>query len=157
VIVVSDTTPINYLVLIEAIDILPRLFEDVYTAPEVMSELVHSDAPEPVRRWAQQRPEWLNVVAPATRLPSTAGLDAGEAQAISLAKEIKASAILMDEVKGRAVALREGLTVIRTLALIELASREGVILLRPTLEKLQRTTFRLSDDLIQEIIARNPK
>jgi len=156
VIVVSDTTPINYLVLIGAIDVLPRLFQNVYTAPQVVSELVHSDAPEPVRRWAQRPPEWLKVVAPVIRLPSTARLDTAEAQAISLAKEIKASAILMDELKGRTVALREGLTVIRTLALIELASRKGVILLRPTLEKLRDTTFRLSDDLIREILARNP-
>ena len=35
-IVVSDTTPLNYLVLIDAVDVLPKLFEVVYTPATVL-------------------------------------------------------------------------------------------------------------------------
>jgi predicted nucleic acid-binding protein len=37
--IVSDTTPLNYLVLIKAIDILPRLYERVPIPPAVRAEL----------------------------------------------------------------------------------------------------------------------
>lgn len=87
-IVVADTSPLNYLVLVDAIDVLPRLFGQVYTPPEVIRELCDVRAPEPVRDWTQVPPSWLRVISPSKRLASTARLDAGEADAISLAKEI---------------------------------------------------------------------
>jgi predicted nucleic acid-binding protein len=37
-IVVSDTSPLNYLVLISAIDVLPKLLEQVYVPPSVVVE-----------------------------------------------------------------------------------------------------------------------
>ena len=46
-IVVSDTSPLNYLVLIGAIDVLPQLFGEVYVPPRVMQELQRSRTPEP--------------------------------------------------------------------------------------------------------------
>ena len=58
-IVVSDTSPLNYLVLLNAVDVLPRLFFDVYTAAEVVRELSHERAPAAVREWAESPPEWL--------------------------------------------------------------------------------------------------
>ncbi len=40
-IVVSDTSPLNYLVLIGAIDVLPKLFGEVYAPPAVIQEFQH--------------------------------------------------------------------------------------------------------------------
>jgi predicted nucleic acid-binding protein len=88
-------------------------------------------------------------------LPSTAQLDPGEADAISLAKEIKAPVVLLDERLGRAVALAEGLVVIRTLALLELAAERGLVELRPALERLRATTFRVAQELIDAALARD--
>ena len=110
-IVVSDTTPLNYLVLIEAIDLLPKLFNEVYVPAAVIRELSHASTPDRVRSWAARPPKWLTVRSPSSHLPSTAKLDAGEADAISLAKEICAPAILIDEKLGRSVAMAEGLVV----------------------------------------------
>lgn len=47
-IVVSDTSPLNYLVFIQAIDLLPQLFGRVVTAPAVMGELSHASSPAAV-------------------------------------------------------------------------------------------------------------
>jgi predicted nucleic acid-binding protein len=47
--VVADTGPINYLVLIDAIEVLPKLFEQVLVPAAVYDELGHADAPLPVR------------------------------------------------------------------------------------------------------------
>jgi predicted nucleic acid-binding protein len=154
VIVVSDTTPLNYLVLIDAIHVLPDLFSEVYTPNQVILELCHECAPATVRAWAQNPPSWLRVTTPASRLPSTLQLDPGEADAISLAKEIRALAVLLDEVEGRKVALAEGLVVVRTLALLELAAEKQLIKLRPILERLMSTTFRLDAELIEAALAR---
>ncbi|MGB7157056.1 MAG: DUF3368 domain-containing protein [Tepidisphaeraceae bacterium] len=154
-IVVSDTTPLNYIVLIGAVAVLPKLFDDVYAPDAVVRELADARTPEPVRAWALRPPEWLTVLSPSSRLPSTSQLDAGEPDAISLAKEIKAPAVLLDEKLGRSVALSEGLVVIRTLALLELAAERELIELRPTLERLQATTFRVDRQLIDTALARD--
>ena len=65
-IVVSDTSPLNYLVLIGHVDVLPALFERVVTPPAVIAEMLHPGAPTPVREWASTPPQWLEVVAPAS-------------------------------------------------------------------------------------------
>jgi predicted nucleic acid-binding protein len=83
VIVVSDTSPLNYLVLIDAVDVLPVIFEWVYVPPSVIVELSSQKTPDTVQQWAASPPEWLQVVAPTTRLPSTARLGDGEADALS--------------------------------------------------------------------------
>src|SRR5262245_22595913 len=116
--VVADTGPLNYLVLIEAIDVLPRLFEHILVPNAVYDELMDPDAPEPVRDFARQRPAWLEV-----RLSPEANegdadareLDKGERAAIALATSIGADLILMDERAGVAVAYRYGFAVTGTL------------------------------------------
>ncbi len=61
--VVADTGPLNYLVLIEQIELLPALFEKVLVPQTVHDELRHDEAPEMVRRWMAEPPRWIEVVA----------------------------------------------------------------------------------------------
>ena len=103
-IVVSDTSPLNYLVLMGAIDVLPKLFGEVYVPLAVIQELQHPRTPEPVKQWAQSPPEWLRIREPSAETSNAAGLDPGEAQAIALAIEIHADAVLIDEKLGRRIA-----------------------------------------------------
>ena len=154
-IVVSDTSPLNYLVLLNAADVLSRLFSDVYTAGEVVRELSHERAPAAVREWAKSPPGWLRVLTPSARLPDTARLDPGEADAISLAKELPADAVLMDERKGRRVAERHGLVVIGTLTVIELAAERELLELRPVLDALRRTSYRIPERFLQAALERD--
>jgi predicted nucleic acid-binding protein len=55
-IVVSDTSPLNYLVLIGEVDLLPKLFAKVYIPPSVIEELTRLKTPDVVRTWAQSPP-----------------------------------------------------------------------------------------------------
>jgi len=48
-IVVSDNSPLQYLILIECIDALPALYGQVLTAPQVIDELSHVETPDVVR------------------------------------------------------------------------------------------------------------
>ena len=57
-VVVADTSPLNYLVLIEAIEVLPQLYERICVPEAVIAELRSSDAPLPVQQWAAVLPAW---------------------------------------------------------------------------------------------------
>lgn len=115
--IVSDTTPLNYLVLIEAVGILPQLYERVVIPPAVKAELFDRDAPSSVREWVANSPSWLEVRSCTKKAdPGLARLDPGEREAISLASELGASLLLMEERDGTAIARSLGLVVIGTLS-----------------------------------------
>ena len=94
-VVVADTSPLHYLILCEAQEVLPRLFTTVVIPPSVFKELQQSNTPNAVSCWAQSLPAWVRVQAPSQLDPSL-NLDEGELEAICLAREIKAAAILME-------------------------------------------------------------
>jgi predicted nucleic acid-binding protein len=50
-IIVADTSPINYLVLIKEIEVLPRLYGKIVIPEAVREELLRPAAPEIVRIW----------------------------------------------------------------------------------------------------------
>ena len=54
--VVADTGPINYLVLVDAVDTLPKLFDEIVVPVAVYDELTHAEAPAVVRAWIAQAP-----------------------------------------------------------------------------------------------------
>ena len=109
-VVVADTSPINYLVLIGQIDLLIRLYTRILIPPAVLAELKHPLAPKPVRDWACDTPKWLEVLSPKDSL-TLAQLDLGETEAIALATEMHAEVLLIDEQAGRQEAVRRGLRV----------------------------------------------
>ena len=101
-IVVSDTTPINYLLLIGHIEILKQLFGHVVIPRAVWDEFHKQGTPEIARAWVNTSPAWLEVrQASQSFIASVGKLGAGEREAIALAKELNADAILMDERKGQ--------------------------------------------------------
>jgi predicted nucleic acid-binding protein len=155
VIVVSDTSPLNYLVLIDAIDILPKLFLEVHVPTQVLQELDRPQTPEAVRHWVRVRPEWLRVSTPRTALAASIQLDPGESQAIALAEELGAEAILIDERKGRRIAEQRGLAAIGTVTVLEFASERNLLDLQKALRALRQTTFYITDDFIDAALARD--
>lgn len=81
--VIADTGPINYLILIGCIDLLPRLFERV-ALPVAVQTVSDSRAPG---RWIAAPPTWLDIHDTAD-LPLVTGLDSGETAAIALAESL---------------------------------------------------------------------
>lgn len=107
-IVIADTSPFNYLVLIEHIEVLPELYTSVVIPPAVAEELQHPLAPKSVRDWIGKPRYWLEIRSPKNSL-ILPELDPGEVQAIALATEMNAQVLLMDEQAGRLEAIRRGL------------------------------------------------
>jgi predicted nucleic acid-binding protein len=142
--IVADTGPLNYLVLIQAIEILPNLYRSVSIPPAVLGELSHASTPDVVRAWISEPPAWLRVVGLKESVdPSLSALDAGEREAISLASELQANLLLMDEREGVLLARKHGLNVIGTLAVLDLAASRGLVDLRTMFDRLLVTTFRM--------------
>ena len=124
-IVVADTSPLNDLILIGNIDLLPALYKLVVIPPAVREELSHKDAPAAVRQWIADQPLWLQVREPLS-LPGllSPNLDSGEREAICVALDTKPHLILIDEAAGREAAESVDLPVIGTLGVLTAASRK---------------------------------
>jgi predicted nucleic acid-binding protein len=148
--VVSDTTPLNYLVLTATVDVLPAIFGRVYVPSAVINELSLPRSPAVVRQWASTPPAWLTVQDPA-QIDPLLKFGAGEAAAISLALEIGADRILIDERKGYKAARQRGLGTSSTLGVLEEASHRGLINFEEKLDRLvKETTFYVTEEVLQE-------
>jgi predicted nucleic acid-binding protein len=151
-IVVSDTSPLNYLVLIGHIEILPVLFERVVAPPAVLRELCQSGAPLDVIDWSSSPPSWLEVVTP-TVVRDISQLGLGEVEAISLAQEMNADRLLVDERKASLVARQLGLTITGTLGVLSLAANKGLLDLAFAISSLRQTNFREPVNIVEELLA----
>ncbi len=132
-IVVSDTSPLTALLTVGEEGLLPELFHEVVIPDAVRNELLRNHSRLPV---------WLRVAS--VKNTAQAGkysqlVDAGEAEAIELAKELHADRLLIDERKGRKLAIQEGVAVIGLLGVVLLAKRKALIpSARTLIERLDR-------------------
>ena len=150
--VVSDTSPLRYLVEVGAVEVLPKLYSSVLTTPQVMQELCGEHFPDSVRMWAQHAPLWLKVESP-LQMRFLDQLDDGEASALSLACERGCHLLLVDERAGSRVAHDCGIRTIGTLGILLEAGYENLIDFHAAIQSLTtRTAFRHSKVLIDSVI-----
>jgi len=152
-IVVADTSPLNYLVLIDQIHVLEVLYKRVAIPSSVHRELLDRDAPVKVQDWARHLPEWVEIhaVELCDRGVSET-LDAGELEAITFALQVKSPTLIIDELDGRTEALKHGLTVIGTLGILREAGAMGLLNLRKSVEQLRQTNFRIATATLRKIL-----
>lgn len=155
-IVISDTSPIRYLVLIDAIDLLPALFHAVIVPPAVAAELQQSRTPPPVRRFMASRPVWLTIETPTTADP-TLLVDPGEHEAILLAIERRAP-LLIDDNRGRKAAADRRVHTIGTLAALQLAAERHLVDLPTAIGRLRNSTnFRIDESTLNSVLTRDAR
>jgi predicted nucleic acid-binding protein len=154
--VIADTSPLHYLVLIEHTAILPTLFERIFIPPAVAEELQRSRTPAPVRARMESPPAWLAIRSPHQPLvPTALRLGMGEREALSLAQELHADLALSDDLEARAEAEHHGLAVMGTLRVLELAAERGWLDFPTAITQLAATSFHLPPQLVQEMLARD--
>jgi predicted nucleic acid-binding protein len=155
-IVVADTGPLHYLVLIDAVQILPRLFDRVVVPDAVYGELLAAGAPDQVRHWTASPPPWLSVQpAPFNDDADLRSLHEGERAAIALAVVLRPDLLLIDDRQGVAVARRRGFALTGTLGMLALAARHGLIDLEAAFAALQSTNFHAKQDLYGVLLAQD--
>jgi predicted nucleic acid-binding protein len=153
-IVIADSSPINILVRIDRVEVLPRLFGEVVIPDAVQMELESSRTPEVVRSFMSTRPPWL-VLRAASGAPRLPGIDAGESAAIQLALQESDSILVMDDWDGRRLARSKGLRVVGTIGVLEQAAVAGLVDLPQCIEMIKQTDFRMSNLLFEEALARD--
>ncbi len=152
---VSNTSPLNYLVLIDLQDVLPVLFDRVLIPGAVRRELEAHAAPEPIRRWMAADAPWLETLPVSDVSVDLEQLGAGEREAIRLAEVTEKAVVLLDEKKARRIARDRGLAVSGTLGVLDLGARRGLRDLPAALDRLERTTFRASPRLLRLVRERH--
>lgn len=152
-IVISNTSPLCYLAWIEVLHILPALFETLLIPNSVFDELTVIGTPENVRRQFMPPPQWLQIehVLPVTD-ETLSQLHQGEKAAISLAEAIKADLILLDDRDARQSATNRGLNVTGLIGVLIQASQQGLLNLPQAIDKLLKTSFRISPQLLKQIL-----
>lgn len=152
-IVIADTTPLNYLILIEQTEALQALYGEVIIPPAVRNELHNESAPAPVRRWIADPPEWLQTQPPNFALESASEkLGPGEREAIALALELKTDLLIADDLAAREEAARRSILVIGTLGVLKQAAEAGLLDLKDTIESLRKTSFYVSPALLERLL-----
>jgi predicted nucleic acid-binding protein len=152
-IVVADTSPINYLILIEEIDILTKMYGRVVIPRAVRDELLRPSAPEMVRAWIGQLPTWLEVHIPVNAPDALlVKLDAGERDAILLAEELRADQLIVDDRQGRHEAEKRGILVMGTLGVLREAATIGLLDLRTVVKRLQTTSFYIAPEVLTRLL-----
>ncbi|GAA4399139.1 DUF3368 domain-containing protein [Nibrella viscosa] len=154
-IVISDTSILNAFYKIRLLALLPALYGKVIIPQKVYDELMADDV---LANWlSSAHPHWL-AIHPVQRSQTVEHLlvdmDAGEAEALTLAQEISADVVLMDDHAGRRIAQELGIPVIGTLGILLAAKEEGLIpAIRPVLVDLtEQTKFWVSESLLNSVL-----
>ena len=150
-IVVADSSPLRYLLLIEHVDILPKLFGQVTVPSAVAKELSHANTPQPVREFISEPPSWLAIRTPHTVEPIPE-IDSGECAAINLVLEIQAELLLIDDLDGRQAALDRGISIAGTLGVLKLAANQSLLGLPNAIAKLQKAGFHVSSEVLKKLL-----
>lgn len=145
--IVVDSSPLHYLLLIGAIEALPALFGRVAVTDAVFSELTHHAAPGDVRTWMYERPDWL-VLHQSPPLRPQLDLGAGESESIALALKQPERSVLLDDRKAARIARQAGLTVTGTLGVLLLAAENRILEPGPAIDRLGSTSFRTTPQLL---------
>ncbi|GAB3491692.1 DUF3368 domain-containing protein [Spirosoma knui] len=128
-VVVSDTTTLSNLLIIEHTHLLASLYNEI-AIPQAVAEELHKLTSHELlvnqflsQNWvmvrAVQRDDYVNLIHQQ--------IDAGEAEAITLALELNANLLIIDEKKGRVVAKSVGVPVIGTLGILVLAKQVELV------------------------------
>ena len=144
---VADASPLIALQQIGRLPLLEALFTEIVVPPAVAREIAPSVPRVP---WVIQRP----LTQPIAPLVLRASLGAGESEAISLALEIHANTLLVDERAARRLAAAVGLHVVGTLGVLLAAKRKALLpAIKPAVDSLLEKGFWISPAVVEHALA----
>jgi len=149
---VSDTSPLSALAEIGELECLRQLYGSVVIPEMVRRECTAKGSPPPlVERLSLGDPLFVMVPDPEI-LDEAAGLDPGEASAISVAWcQIPDCTLLIDDLEGRTLCEAIGIPITGTAGVLAAAAREGILDFEDALSRLQTTSFRLGPAVVEEV------
>ncbi len=155
VIIVSDSTPLVALARIGRFHLLRELFNKIDIPPAVYDEVVNAGKGRPGATevenadWIIRRPQVKNSDLVAFLRIS---LDAGEAEVIALAKEIRADLVLLDDSDARHIARSVGIPFTGTIGILLRYYQGRPSDFKDALDELLAQGFRLNKEEYIEIL-----
>ncbi len=159
--VVSNTSPILNLAVIDKLALLRARFGEIWVTPAVVEELrIEQDLPGSKAVLGAREAGWpqvKEVKEQALAQVLRRDLDQGEAEAIALALQVKAEWMLLDERDGRRIAKQFGLRVTGVLGILLQARREGRLSsLREAMEQLrEKAGFHIRGELFADLVRKS--
>ena len=142
--IISDASCFIILSNIGEMDLLRGVYSEIVTTPEIADE------------FGKQLPEWVvisEVKDTTCKNVLKLQIDEGESSAIALALETPNSTLILDDHKARKIAHSLGLPYIGTIGVIVNAKLLGIISsIKPILDKIKATNFRLSAEVEQKAL-----
>jgi uncharacterized protein len=156
-IIVSDTSALGNLAIVDQLGLLQTLYGSVII-PEIVAQELRSATSPSIR--AVLSLEWIQIKSVANQaladaLQQNNNLDPGESHAIVLALEQQADELLIDERRGRREAVKLGIPIIGILGVLLIAKQRGLILqVRPILNALiEQAGFRVGPLLYAQVLS----
>ena len=142
--VIADASCFIILYKIGELQLLQKVFEEVYTTVEIADE------------FGLPLPSWINVESvkdEERQKKLEREVDRGEASALALSFEVENAIVILDDQKARKLAEKLRINYTGTLGLILRAKLEGIIpSVKQLLEKIKSTNFRFSEEILSEIL-----
>lgn len=137
--IISDTSCFIILTEIGELELLRKVYGNLITTSDIAAE------------YGEPLPDWVEIVHVKDKYKQILlemQIDKGESSAIALALETPNSTIILDDFKARKIAKQLGLVFTGTIGVIVKAKLSGVIpSIKPLLEKIKQTNFRLATDI----------
>ena len=137
--IISDTSCFIILTNINELDILHKVYQNILTTQEIASE------------YGEALPDWVEIVTVKDKYRQQLlemQIDKGESSAIALALETPDSTVILDDYKARKIAQQLGIIYTGTIGVIIKAKLKEIIpSIKPLLEKIKQTDFRLSSEI----------
>ena len=137
--IISDTSCFIILTNIGELELLHKIYGQVLTTIDIATE------------YGEPLPDWVEIATVTDKYTQQLlemQIDKGESSAIALALETPDSTVILDDYKARKIAQQLGLTYTGTMGVIIKAKLKGIISsIKPLLEKIKQTDFRLSPEI----------
>lgn len=145
--IISDTSCLILFDKIEELPLLQKVYGSLVTTPQIAME------------FGAPLPEWIEIIsvqdAKYLRFLETQ-VDPGKASAIALAQELPNVLLLLDDLKARKLATKMNIKFTGSLGILHRAKAEGHIeKIKPMINKIQDTNFRISDKIVSELLRIN--
>lgn len=154
-ILVLDASPLITLARIRRLAVLSQLADTIYIPEAVYVESVTQAGNRPGSTEIAQA-DWIvrrhvDHQSRVTQLRTQIGW--GEAEAIVLAHQVQADAVVLDDATARRVAVQEGCAVVGLLGLLVDGKRRGLIpAIKPLIDALREARFFVADDLYAAVL-----
>ena len=146
-IVISDTSTLILFQKIDELMILYKVYGELITTQEIANEY-GDNLPDWIKVKPTSDKKYLNFLA--------TQVDLGEASAIALASEYDDVLLLLDDLKARKLAAKLNLKFTGVLGVLHKAKQMSLIdNIKPMIDKLLSTDFRISENIIKEILKLN--